>query len=64
MQHDPARFKRYLTNSLELLLCWMAVGADLTPGRRDLVRLVLGPKCLNPAGLRDACSGEWDDAAL
>jgi PST family polysaccharide transporter len=45
LQDDPARFKRYLTNSLGIIaFVGMAVGADLTLVGRDLVRLVLGPK--------------------
>lgn len=45
LQHDPERFKRYLTNSLGIIaFVGMAVGADLTLVGRDLVRLVLGSK--------------------
>jgi O-antigen/teichoic acid export membrane protein len=45
MQHDPARFRRYLANSLGMIaFLGMGVGADLTLVGRDLVRLVLGPK--------------------
>jgi O-antigen/teichoic acid export membrane protein len=42
---DPARFKRYLANSLGIIaFIGMAVGADLTLVGKDVVRLVLGPK--------------------
>jgi PST family polysaccharide transporter len=45
VQDDPARFRRYLTNSLGIIaFVGMAVGADLTLVGRDLVRLILGPK--------------------
>jgi polysaccharide transporter, PST family len=45
INQDPARFKRYLANSLEMVaFVGMAVGADLTLVGKDLVRVVLGPK--------------------
>jgi len=45
LNQDPARFKRYLANSLGVVaFVGMAVGADLTLVGKDLVRLVLGPK--------------------
>jgi PST family polysaccharide transporter len=45
LKEDPARFKRYLANSLGIVaFVGMAVGADLTLVGRALVRLVLGPK--------------------
>ena len=45
LKHDPARFKRYLANSLAIVaFVGMAVGADLTLVGKDVVRLVLGPK--------------------
>jgi O-antigen/teichoic acid export membrane protein len=45
LNQDPARFKRYLANSLGIVaFVGMAVGADLTLVGKDLVRLVLGPK--------------------
>jgi PST family polysaccharide transporter len=45
LNHDPARFKRYLANSLGIVaFVGMAVGADLTLVGKDAVRLVLGPK--------------------
>ena len=45
LNHDPARFRRYLVNSLGIIaFVGMAVGADLTLVGKDLVRLVLGPK--------------------
>jgi O-antigen/teichoic acid export membrane protein len=45
LNHDPARFKRYLANSLAIVaFVGMAVGADLTLVGKDVVRLVLGPK--------------------
>jgi PST family polysaccharide transporter len=45
LNQDPARFKRYLANSLGIVaFVGMAVGADLTLVGRDVVRLVLGPK--------------------
>lgn len=44
LKHDPARFKRQLTNSLSIVaFIGMAVGADLTIVGKDGVRLVLGP---------------------
>ena len=45
LNHDPVRFKRYLSNSLGIIaFVGMAVGADLTLVGKDVVRLVLGPK--------------------
>jgi PST family polysaccharide transporter len=45
LNEDPARFKRYLANSLGIVaFVGMAVGADLTLVGKDAVRLVLGPK--------------------
>jgi PST family polysaccharide transporter len=45
LNQDPARFKRYLANSLGIVaFVGMAVGADLTLVGKDLVRLVLGPR--------------------
>jgi polysaccharide transporter, PST family len=45
LNHDPARFKRYLANSIGIVaFVGMAVGADLTLVGKDVVRLVLGPK--------------------
>jgi len=45
LNEDPARFKRYLGNSLGIVaFVGMAVGADLTLVGKDVVRLVLGPK--------------------
>jgi PST family polysaccharide transporter len=44
LQHDPPRFKLYLTHSLGIIaFAGMAVSAALTLIGRDLVRLVLGP---------------------
>lgn len=43
LNQDPARFKRYLANSLGIVaFVGMAVGADLTLVGKDLVRLLLG----------------------
>ncbi len=45
LKEDPARFKRYLANSLGIVaFVGMALGADLTLVGKDVVRLVLGPK--------------------
>ena len=45
LNQDPARFRRYLANSLGIVaFVGMAVGADLTLVGKDVVRLVLGPK--------------------
>jgi PST family polysaccharide transporter len=45
LNQDPARFRRYLANSLGIVaFVGMAVGADLTLVGKDLVRLVLGPR--------------------
>jgi PST family polysaccharide transporter len=45
LNQDPARFKRYLANSLGIVaFVGMAVGADLTLVGKDVVRLVLGQK--------------------
>ncbi|HTS59746.1 MAG TPA: lipopolysaccharide biosynthesis protein [Terriglobales bacterium] len=45
LNQDPARFKRYLANSLAIVaFVGMAVGADLTLVGKDVVRLVLGVK--------------------
>jgi len=47
VKNDPARFRRHLTSSLEMIaLVGMAMGADLTLVGKDVVRLVLGPKWL------------------
>jgi polysaccharide transporter, PST family len=43
LNQDPARFKRYLANSLDVIaFIGMAVGADLTLVGKDVVRLLLG----------------------
>ena len=45
LNQDPARFRRYLANSLGIIaFVGMAVSADLTLVGKDVVRLVLGPK--------------------
>ena len=45
LNEDPARFNRYLGNSLGIVaFVGMAVGADLTLVGKDVVRLVLGPQ--------------------
>jgi O-antigen/teichoic acid export membrane protein len=45
LNQEPARFKRYLANSLGIVaFVGMAVGADLTLVGKDVVRLVLGLK--------------------
>jgi len=45
LNQDPARYKRYLVNSLGVIaFVGMAVGADLTLVGKDLVRFVLGPR--------------------
>ena len=45
LNQDPARFRRYLANSLGILaFVGMAVSADLTLVGKDVVRLVLGPQ--------------------
>ena len=45
MKHDPARFRRHLASSLEVVaFVGMAMGADLTLVGRDVVRLVLGSR--------------------
>jgi PST family polysaccharide transporter len=45
LNEDPARFKRYLANSLGIVaFLGMAVGGDLTLVGKALVRLVLGPQ--------------------
>jgi O-antigen/teichoic acid export membrane protein len=45
LNHDPARFKRYLANSLGIVaFVGMAMGTDLTLVGKDVVRVVLGPK--------------------
>jgi PST family polysaccharide transporter len=45
LNHDPARFRRYLANSLGIIaFVGMAASADLTLVGRDVVRLVLGPQ--------------------
>lgn len=45
LDQDPARFRRYLVNSLGIIaFIGMAAGADLTLVGKDLVRLVLGPQ--------------------
>lgn len=45
LNQDPARFKRYLANSLGIVaFIGMAAGADLTLVGKDVVRLVLGAK--------------------
>ncbi len=47
VKNDPARFRRNLASSLELVaLVGMAMGAVLTLVGKDVVRLVLGPKWL------------------
>jgi PST family polysaccharide transporter len=45
LNHDPARFTRYLTNLLGVIaIVGMAVSGDLTLVGKDMVRLVLGPQ--------------------
>jgi polysaccharide transporter, PST family len=45
LNQDPARFRRYLVNSLGIIaFVGMAVGADLTLTGKDVIRLVLGPQ--------------------
>ncbi len=45
LNHDPVRFRRYLSNSLGVIaFIAMAVSADLTLVGKDVVRLVLGPR--------------------
>ena len=45
LRQDPARFQRYLANSLGIIaFVGMAMGADLTLVGKEMVRLVLGPK--------------------
>ena len=45
LNQDPARFRRYLANSLGMIaFAGMAASADLTLVGKDMVRLVLGPK--------------------
>ncbi|MGH9345384.1 MAG: lipopolysaccharide biosynthesis protein [Terriglobia bacterium] len=45
LNQDPARFRRYLVNSLGIIaFVGMAAGADLTLVGKDVVRLVLGPQ--------------------
>jgi PST family polysaccharide transporter len=45
LNHDPARFRRYLVNSLGIIaFLGMAAGGILTLVGGDVVRLVLGPK--------------------
>jgi PST family polysaccharide transporter len=45
LNQDPARFKRYLVNSLGIIaFVGMAASADLTLVGKDVVRLVLGPQ--------------------
>jgi O-antigen/teichoic acid export membrane protein len=45
LNHDPARFRRYLANSLGIIaFVGMAASADLTLVGKDVVRLVLGPQ--------------------
>ena len=45
LNQDPARFRRYLSNSLGIIaFVGMAVSADLTLVGKDVVRLVLGPQ--------------------
>jgi PST family polysaccharide transporter len=45
LNHDPARFKRYLASSLGIIaFIGMALSGNLTLVGRDLVRLVLGTK--------------------
>jgi PST family polysaccharide transporter len=45
LNHDPARYRRYLANSLGIIaFVGMAMSADLTLVGKDVVRLVLGPK--------------------
>ncbi len=45
LNQDPARFRRYLANSLGIVaFVGMAMGADLTLVGKDVVRLMLGPK--------------------
>ena len=45
LSQAPARFRRYLTNSLGIIaFVGMAASADLTLVGKDVVRLVLGPK--------------------
>lgn len=45
LNQDPARFKRYLANSLGIVaFVGMAASADLSLVGKDVVRLVLGPR--------------------
>jgi PST family polysaccharide transporter len=45
LNQDPARFRRYLANSLGIVaFVGMAAGANLTLVGKDVVRLALGPK--------------------
>jgi PST family polysaccharide transporter len=45
LNQDPARFRRYLANSLGIIaFIGMAVSADLTLVGKEVVRLVLGPQ--------------------
>ena len=45
LNHDPARFRRYLANSIGIIaFVGLAVSADLTLVGRDVVRLLLGPQ--------------------
>jgi PST family polysaccharide transporter len=45
VNQDPARFRRYLANSLGIIaFVGMAASADLTLVGKDVVRLVLGPQ--------------------
>lgn len=45
LNQDPARFRRYLANSLGIIaFVGMAASADLTLVGKDVVRLVLGPQ--------------------
>jgi PST family polysaccharide transporter len=45
LSHDAVRFRRYLTNSLEIIaFVGMAASADLTLVGKDVVRLLLGPQ--------------------
>ena len=45
LNHDPARFRRYLANSIGIIaFVGFAVSADLTLVGRDVVRLLLGPQ--------------------
>jgi O-antigen/teichoic acid export membrane protein len=52
LNQEPARFRRYLANSLEIIaFIGMAVSADLTLVGKHVVRLVLGPQWLESGSI-------------